>query len=65
MFSAAEMQLIRNHHLADYESLLRDLSISIPNWKSGGDELRVYDEIDELHRTFEAGRRRLRLQRNF
>ena len=47
MFSAAEMQLIRNHHLADYESLLRELSISIPNWKSGGDELRIYDEIDD------------------
>ena len=46
MFSAAEMQLIRSHHAADYESLLRDLSIPIPDWESD-DELRVYDEIDD------------------
>ena len=46
MFSAAEMQLIRSHHAADYESLLSDLSIPIPDWNKG-DELRVYDDIDD------------------
>ena len=46
MFSAAEMQLIRSHHKADYESLLSELSIEpIPDWNDG-DELRVYDDID-------------------
>ena len=46
MFSAAEMQLILSHHKTDYESLLRDLSIPIPDWNKG-DELRVYDDIDD------------------
>ena len=47
MFSAAEMQLIRSHHAADYKALLNDLSLPPPVWKDGDDELRFYDEIDD------------------
>ena len=47
MFSAAEMQLIRNHHEADYKALLNDLSLPPPVWKDGDDELRFYDDIDD------------------
>ena len=52
MFTAAQMQLIRDNCLEDFESLLRELSVSV-DWS--GDEYRAYKKIDdELSRKLSA-----------
>ena len=45
MFTAGEMQLIRKNCPKDFESLLRSLSISNPDFASG-DEYRIYEKLD-------------------
>ena len=44
MFTAAEIQLIRAHCPSDFESLLRELSVSV-DWS--GDEYRIAEKVDD------------------
>ena len=61
MFNANKMQLIRSSCLPDFESFLKKISVSVPNWNNG-DEFQIYRELDGeitkkiLHKTFRLGR---------
>ena len=45
MFNANKMQLIRSSCLPDFESFLKKISVSVPNWNNG-DEFQIYRELD-------------------
>ena len=44
MLNASEFQTIRAKCLADFENLLRNLSIAVPDWKNE-DEYEIYERL--------------------
>ena len=46
MLNASEFQTIRAKCLADFENLLRNLSIAVPDWKNE-DEYEIYERLDD------------------
>ena len=46
MFTAADFRLIRKNCLSDLESLLKNLSINLPNFDNG-DEFKIYSDLDK------------------
>ena len=44
MFTAATFQLIRNNCQTEFDTLLKKISISKPDWS--GDEYRIYEQLD-------------------
>ena len=46
VLNASEFQTIRAKCLADFENLLRNLSIAVPDWKNE-DEYEIYERLDD------------------